>query len=420
MKRLAIAVPTYNRSKDIEYFIEQESFALGYEDVDLLIYDSSENEDTEQVVGKYLDDGFRNLIYIKYPSKMPSNEKFFRIYMELGEQYDYIWMIHDHTVFLQEAFEFIYDKLLLDPDFVYLKIHTPPSVTECKVDEESDLNDFLFSSAWFLGKIGASIIKSRSFFKDIDWDYYTRKYLNSRRINFSHIGLYFERLSELDHPKVYTFMFPRELFEDTHKYETLAWDRDRIRIATQGWGEAISSLPDYYSNKEKVLTTPDRYIITKYILIDFREKGLYSLIVFLKYRKWIKKVFPEIYADAKRIAFMSAEKAKKIYIDPMISYIMDAHADGRSVFVYGAGIHAYECMKLLQQYDIVPEGFVVSSTSGNPSEIGSFPVISLEESVREKKKLCFVLAVMDIYKDDIIKGINKTNEAGADIEYCTY
>ena len=101
MKRLAIAVPTYNRSKDIEYFIEQESFALGYEDVDLLIYDSSENEDTEQVVGKYLDDGFRNLIYIKYPSKMPSNEKFFRIYMELGEQYDYIWMIHDHTVFLQ-------------------------------------------------------------------------------------------------------------------------------------------------------------------------------------------------------------------------------------------------------------------------------------------------------------------------------
>lgn len=420
MKRLAVAVPTYNRSKDIEYFIEHESFMLGHEDVDLLICDSSENEDTKQVVGKYLNAGLKNLIHIRYPSEMPSNEKFFRIYMELGEQYDYIWMIHDHTVFSQEAFEFIYDELSLEPDFVYLKIHTPPSVTECRIDEEDDLNDFLYNSAWFLGKIGASIINSRSFLKDIDWDYYTHKYLDSRRINFSHIGLYFERLLELDYPKVYTFGFPRELFEDTHKYETLAWDRDRIRIATQGWGEVISSLPDCYPNKEKVLTTSDRYIITKYILIDFREKGLYSQIVFLKYRKWIKRVFPEVYEDAMRIAFMSTSKAKKTYIDPMIRYIKDAHADGRSVFVYGAGIHAYECMKFLNQYDIAPEGFVVSSMSGNPSEIGSFPVISLEESVTEKKNICFVLAVMDIYKDDIIRGINKANEDGADIIFCRY
>ena len=209
--------------------------------------------------------------------------------------------------------------------------------------------------------------------------------------------------------------------QKAHKlFACVAWDRDRIRIATQGWGEVIAALPDSYKNKEEVFKTADRYIITKYILIDFKEKGMYSQIVFLKYRNWIKKIFPEVYEDAKRIAFMSASKARKMYINPMIRHISDARSDGRSIFIYGAGIHAYECMKLLQQYDIIPEGFVVSSMLGNPSEIGSFPVISLEELLRDKKKLCFVLAVMDIYKDDIINGINKANLDGSDIEYCSY
>lgn len=420
MKKLAIAVPTYNRSEDIDFFIDQLSFVFGYDDVELLIYDSSENGKTEQVVQKYVRDDVRNLLYFRYPPDMPSNEKFFRIYRDLYNKYDYIWMIHDHTVFTSEAFAFIYNKLELLPDFVYLKIHTPPTVTECGILEEDNLDEFLLNNAWFLGKIGAAIIRTGSFFKDIDWNYYFHKYLCKKRINFSHVGLFFERLAGLDNAKVCTFIFPRECFNDTHKFKTLAWDRDRIRISTQGWGEVITALPDLYTNKEEVLKTADRYIITRYILVDFKEKGLYSPIVFMKYRKWIRRVFPEVYEDAKKIAFISTTKAKNMYITPLIDYLRAASAEGRRVYIYGAGIHAHECLKLLHQYDIKPEGFVVSSKSGNPSEIESYPVISLEESARDNKKMCFVLAVMEIYREDIVKGINEKNAGGADIEFCYY
>ncbi len=116
MKKLAIAVPTYKRPDDIDFFIRTTSFIADYKDVDLLIYDSSEDDRTESVVkDNNKDRDSSEVIICKVPSEIPSNEKLFYILNDISGLYGFIWVIHDHTVFKEEAFRFIYENLDLPP-----------------------------------------------------------------------------------------------------------------------------------------------------------------------------------------------------------------------------------------------------------------------------------------------------------------
>ena len=81
MRKIAIVVPTYNRSADIELFINGTSFLMDYEDADLLIYDSSENENTKNVVFDYnAKQKEKSIIYHLVASETHPNEKFYNIY----------------------------------------------------------------------------------------------------------------------------------------------------------------------------------------------------------------------------------------------------------------------------------------------------------------------------------------------------
>ena len=421
MKKLAIAVPTYKRPGDIDFFIKTTSFIADYKDVDLLIYDSSEDDRTESVVkDNNKDRESSEVILCKVPSEIPSNEKLYYILNDICGEYSYIWVIHDHTVFKEEAFRFLYESLDGEPDFIYLKMHCPAGLVSCNIREENDREKFLYDSAWFLGKIGAAVVRSGSFINGIDWERYRKKYLSKELINFSHIGLYFERLAEMDDPVIRTIEFPRECFKDTYSFKTLAWNDEMVRICTECWGSVIDALPDLYRNKEQVMRTIDEHLITEYKLLELKERGLYGFGSYLRYGKWLKKTFPKVCRKALFISLLPTGIARRVFLGDLIKRIDRAEKEGVPVYIYGAGRHGFECLETLLNNGMDCSGFAVTSLKGNPENINGYAVKTVDEVLSGNKRALFILAIMDIYKDEVMAFLEKKNSEGAGAEYVDY
>ena len=156
-------------------------------------------------------------------------------YEKYCQQYEYIWVIHDHTLFPKGAFDYIYRSIDENDDFVFLRMQGNGFSRKTY----HDVRVFAQNSAWLLGKMGASIVRCETMLRNVDWDYYKKKYLRKATINFSHVGFYLERISEIDNPKLVELEFPRDQFEDTHKYDKLSWEKEALRICTQCWGSVI-------------------------------------------------------------------------------------------------------------------------------------------------------------------------------------
>ena len=96
--KLCICMPTCNRSACIDRTLSKELEILKRTGIDIWIYDSSNNDDTERLVSDYQHRGYQNLFYRRVNHEIHPNRKAYGIFKEAEQTgYDYIWLIHDHT-----------------------------------------------------------------------------------------------------------------------------------------------------------------------------------------------------------------------------------------------------------------------------------------------------------------------------------
>lgn len=404
-------MPTYNRADDIQIFLKNETPFLHKFDIDICIFDSSENEETREVCSQYQKDGCA-IKYFRMDSKTSSNEKMFLIYQQMQKEYQFIWISHDHTLFVEEAFAYIWNCLNESTPFFFIRTQCPQFfsyVTEDKCQ-------FLHDSAWLLGRMGASIVNSDSFLKDVDWVKYTKKYLNNKCHNFAHIGFYFTRACEIDSFLPMTIEIPREYFYDTKRNNKLSWERESIRICTQCWGKVISSLPSQYINKRQVLQTIDPYFLTKYKLIEFKKEGIYSLSVFIRYCYWIYLVFPKSFWDALLISIMPYKKSLEREMKILAKCIDMNVKEGFQICVYGAGKHAIECVSFLSTCGLHVNAILVTNKNGNPDEINGIKVYDARNYLA--KHFSYVLVALGGRgADEVISFLEQLVKEGYTVKY---
>lgn len=100
MKTLCLFIPTHNREKSIEYYLQTQADNFRRNNIDIIIYDSSNNELTKDVVMSFQKKGYSNLVY-KYCDNKDDNYgswKTFYGLIECAEKYDYIWLSGDTTI----------------------------------------------------------------------------------------------------------------------------------------------------------------------------------------------------------------------------------------------------------------------------------------------------------------------------------
>lgn len=387
-KKLVICVLTYNRDEVIRTFLDKEIEIFRQNQSDIIIYDSSESDKTEKVVRLYQSQGYDNLFYEKIDSSVPSNVKFFNVAENIGDEYEYVWLSHDHTVFDSGSLEYILNCVDKKPDFMYLR-------KQCAgygCIKEDNLNEFAMKAAWQLGRFGAAILRNDTFLKQIDWVKMSEKYLTDKRLRFSQIGLYLERLSEMDNPCIFTLEFPREAFYDLFRFQKASWDSETVKICLESWGEVISALSEYIYDKSSLIQTIDKYFLSRSKLIELKKEGYYDLSSYFRYNKWIRMIMPEMQRDFFAVAVFPCALLQKIYSRDIVVKVKKARKNGRNICIYGAGKHGIECADYLKSHNIKAEAVLVTDTKGNPDVICSIPVYCAAEYL--KKNPSFVIIAM--------------------------
>lgn len=384
-KKLAICIPTYQRSEIIGNVLDTEWKLLG-DEIDLYVFDSSEDSLTKEKVREYQGNN-SNIFYCRFSPYVSSNMKVFIIYKHMAYMnYDFIWVIHDHTSFDKTALSFLMQNLNYDRDFVLLK-----KESNCFRSVKYDsLGDFFLENAWLLGKFGSVIVNRRRFLLNVDWDRYVAKYLRRETENYSHIGFYLEHLAELSNPKIYHLDFLREHFKDIMRHEKMGWYKETLHTCLECWGEVIISLPEVYKNKEKALQTQNRWFLSKCSLIQLKKNGVYGFSDYINYRKWFKLIRPDMYYNAAVISVLPYKISKWLYGFRLIMKIEIMKLRGYQICIYGAGRYAVEAMNYLELSDISPQAFLVTNKNNQPDEIKNCPVYQAEEFLYNNKAFIII------------------------------
>lgn len=389
MKKLCVCIPTYNRHDSIERKLSEELPFMSENDVDVIIYDSSINDDTFFIWKKYHKQYGDNLKYVRIDSTVPSNVKVYNIFEQMSEsEYEYIWMIHDHTICAETALDQILEALNEKTDFYLLNMQSD----KYSIHFFASAEELLADGAWRLNSFGASILRRDTFLNNVDWEYMSDKYNNEKTLNYSHIGFYFEQAAHMKNFRACKINFDRKFFLDFLRDTKTSWCKDTLRICLECWGNVITALPDTYKNKTETLRTQDKWFLSKYSLITYKENGFYGFGTFLKYKKWIKLIYPEDYFRDMLISLLPASISRRIYVNKLTKSAKTAAKNSEKVYVYGAGRHAMECKSFLDDSKIKYDGFLVTNIEGNPSSIDGVDVYQASSRLLAAK--CIVIVAV--------------------------
>lgn len=418
MNKLCICIPTYNRPEAISEVLEKELDFLNKYSVELGIFDSSEDMETELIVKKYIDQGYKNLFYQKCDLRIytSASKKIYLIYEEMAEKsYDYIWMIHDHTTFNETAFKYILEQLDVNGDFYFLEMRA----SRFSVNTIVDLNDFLPKAALSLARLGTAIVRRESFLKGTDWKRMSQKYLQEENCGYCHVGYYFERMMELKNPRIIQLKFSRECFVDFKRFEKLGWHSASVRICLGHWGSTLMALPDQYTSKITALQTQDKWLLSKYKLLEYKKSGNYSISDFLKYRKWIKLIMPENYSNAFWVAVLPYKIAENKYFAQLLNEIEEHRKAGNKICLYGAGKDGFECFTFLNELGVNVDSFLVTRMEGNPKQIGGCAVNRADEYLKNNSAFV-IIAILPQGVPEVKTYLDSLAAKGADFSYIEF
>lgn len=356
-----ICIPTYNRSKSIEGVLNEELSALKNQGVDIYVYDSSEGNETEQIVERLISQGFDNLFLRKIDSSIHANEKVFMIYREMEHsKYDYIWMIRDRQTINESTIQYVLSAI--ESNYPLYAVHIQrKKYASCLVN---DLDQFLIDCALELTRFGTAIVSVKKFLWGTDWKFYEQKYLNPKTISFSHMGYYLTRSAELKDFVMCKLEIPKSGISDGKSHE-LSWEQNKLQIVFEGWGDVILSLPSAYKQKKHAIQTMSLEMVGKPSILYQKAKGYYGMLSFLRYRKWMKLVKPELYRFYMLSAILPMRTIKNLYLHDIVHNL---NRNGK-LYIYGAGLYGGMCSDLLDAYNIKYDAYLVSSMEGNPSEL---------------------------------------------------
>lgn len=98
---VGIIIPTCNRPEAIRFLLAYSAPLDRRLGVDIIIYDSSDNELTQEIVNEFRRDGYYNVFYQRYNGLFDGfslDHKIIQIYKDYADYYDYIWVCRDGLI----------------------------------------------------------------------------------------------------------------------------------------------------------------------------------------------------------------------------------------------------------------------------------------------------------------------------------
>lgn len=168
--RISYCIPTYNRSAEIGGILDKLLPILDKYGIDLYVYDSSSNNETEIVSKNY--SSYENFHYIKLPSEITPHEKTRLIFTgayQVGK-YDYIWLVKDRVYCSEDLIKRVLDTAENDHDAIFLRAIETKHTYNITRDYYDDPVQLYHDWGWLITSWDVLLLSRKNILDKINWD----------------------------------------------------------------------------------------------------------------------------------------------------------------------------------------------------------------------------------------------------------
>lgn len=397
--KVALCIPTYERSDMVRDFLVKCSSYFFDEEIDIYYFDSSVSNDTEEIINSWPDR--ERLFYYRFPPEIEGDEKACFIYQCYGFKYDYdfVWLSNDSYQIQREALHLIMMNLLPEYDMV--------NISPQKQDYDhnglrvfTNPEDYLWTCLYNIGRYGNVIVNKKTLLDGIDWEKYKYLFYDSKVKAYGNVLFYFIRLSELDQMRaLYMPLFGSEL-RDSNLKKASNWRHNMFHVWCDNWVNAVELLPDCFKDKNEITK---KFIMTMCIhdkndFLQYRKEGIFNHKIYKDY----KSVWEKIVDTPKPIIFLISimprwligikgsimKKIKKFQFDSFCKRYP-------RIFIYGTSTGGSRFDQYFTKIGRVYEGFCCSKRENGNTEYCNHPVYEIEELKDDIKNIGFIIVMQE-------------------------
>lgn len=295
-KRLGIGIiiPTCNRPEAIEYLLNVAALLLRRQGVDIIIYDSSEEDDTKNIVNKFIKNGFYNVIYSKYMGKYDGfslDHKLIAAYEQYVDCYEYVWICRDGLIpVIDEFIEMLrfYAKKNIDCFIVDTKARVNNLDIVKQYSSIDDCEDLLLEQASRLQTLGMLIFSKRLIRSLIE-----KEPLREENYSLWQMAAPLHLFAKT--PFIIIFITRNVFAPNIKASSTHFWSKGENAIQQWGyrWCNVLDSLPKEYNNvkdRVKMIYTVDFHPFTIGTVLRMRAWGDLKFKTIKKNACYLKQV----------------------------------------------------------------------------------------------------------------------------------
>lgn len=290
---LATIIPTCNRPKAIEYILNYAAVLYRRLGVDIIIFDSSDNDETKAIVEKTRANGYYNVVYERYTGLYDGfslDHKVIEAYRLFADRYDYLWLCRDGLVpVVDEIIEKLryYSKREVGCFIVDTKSRNDGVEIEREYCSAKDGESFLLDQASRLQTLGMLIFSGKFAKKLI-----AKVPLDEKTYSLWQMAAPFHLFAA--EPYRVVFLTKNIFAMNPYACSTHFWSKAQKALEqwASRWSRIIEQMPDIYDKaKEKCMMvyTVDFHPFSFKSVLDMRAWGGLSLSLVQKYKEDISK-----------------------------------------------------------------------------------------------------------------------------------
>lgn len=248
MKKIAMCIPTKNRPEMVSRVMRVAPKLYSKYPIDIYYYDSSDNEETEQVIKPYLSQ-YPNFHYIRMNPDVSVERKVEMMFAGYGwiGQYDYLWPVKDRVRFWESTLDAVLESAEKDLDVIFLG--RIPRYTDCFHSKESyDSNpmELYRDWGWAAADMQRVIFKISSMLgEDFTVEDFERESVYDYNIYWIQYFWLFHRLAQIPESKIRVLMGDEGASYD-YRHGKSEWERRVFKVWKEDWIKVNVGLSEIY------------------------------------------------------------------------------------------------------------------------------------------------------------------------------
>ena len=290
-KSIAYCIPTYNHPDIIEEILQAVGELYKSNNIDIYIYDSSNNYNTFWVAKRFAEQGMVNLYYIKIDDSVGFDEKLMMIFQgyKLQHKYKYLWVVKDRVCVYDTTLQIVLQETDNEYDAIFLDVAADSTKPEVK-PVYYDAGEFYKQAGWIASSMNTTLYHYDKLLKDIDWKEFKERYFFDGENEFDHFCVLFHALGKKENIKVRYLTGDKVQFAESHLGKSL-WMKRAFKTWGKLWIKVNEALPDCYELYKKDVikkTTSQPWILGSVdILLFLREKSVLTPEIYNQFEdKW--------------------------------------------------------------------------------------------------------------------------------------